>query len=109
MTNEERLKIFSENISEKIRLSGKQQKVIAAELDIPVQSMNNWVKGKSMPRWKTLQNLADYFKCPVTDFVYTNEEMSISFQIEREMRRMKDADLKALLNYAKFLNSSKEG
>lgn len=107
MTNEERLKIFSDNLNAKIEVSGKQQKDIAAALDIPAQSMNNWCKGKAMPRWKTLQNLADYFECPVTDFVYSNEEMSISFQIEREMRRMDDANLKVLLSYAKFINEGR--
>lgn len=107
MTNEERLKIFSDNLNAKIEVSGKQQKDIAAALDIPVQSLNNWCKGKAMPRWKALQNLADYFECPVTDFVYTNEEMSISFQIEREMRRMDDEHLKILLSYAKFINEGK--
>ena len=107
MTNLEQLKIFSENLNLKIKQSGKQQKDVAADLDIPVTSLNNWCKGKSMPRWKTLQIIAEYFDSPITDFVYSAQEMNTSFFIEREMKKMDDSKLKMLLNYAKYLNEQK--
>lgn len=104
MTNAEQLKIFSENLNKKIAKSGKQQKDIAADLDIPVTSLNNWCKGKSIPRWKTLQTIAQYFNSPITDFIYSAQDMSISYFIQREIDMMDDSRLKMLLNYAKYLN-----
>jgi len=108
MTNMERLQAFSANMNKLIEKSGKQQKEVAKDLDIPSQTLNNWCKEKSMPRWGMLQKIADYFKVPVDMLVYPPKEQTIQLQIETESKKMDEWQLKRLLAYAKYLNTNPE-
>lgn len=117
MTNKENLETFSGNLQYLINKSGKQQKDIAIDLDIPVQTLNNWVKGKAMPRWGTIQKLAEYFDVPTTDLVipYTmtliheaSVRINLKKSVDAEIQKMDDSQLKRLLAYAQLLNSNPE-
>lgn len=69
MTFEEQKQIFSKNLTSLIDQSGKQQKDIAKELDVPYTTFNTWVRGTSMPNAARIQMLADYFNVLKTDLL----------------------------------------
>ena len=69
MTDEEQKRIFSKNLGYYISNSGKQQKVIAADLGISPTTFNTWCVGKIMPRMGKVQAIADYFGIGKSDLI----------------------------------------
>lgn len=69
MIDEEQRRVFSKNLNRFIAASGKMQLEIANELGLKTSTLNNWCKGKALPRMSELRMLADYFKAGVTDLI----------------------------------------
>lgn len=88
MTNYEQAVLFGENLKKQITKTGKQQKDIAIELDIPITTLNNWCVGKVMPRYGKLQKLAEYFGCTISDL--TEAEHDSSEDIQEALELYKD-------------------
>ena len=84
MTNHELALLFGENLKKLIEKSGKQQKDIAFDLDIPITTMNNWCVGKVIPRYGKLQMLADYFGCTISEL--TDDKQSTSLDVEKALK-----------------------
>lgn len=106
MKYQDRVEIFAKNLNAEIARSGKQQKEIALELDIPSSTLNNWSTGKVIPRVRMLNKLAEYFKCSIDDLISSSEDTTTKDKLLREVNSMDEALLERLLTYAIFLNHS---
>lgn len=69
MSDQEQTKIFANNLKYYVNKSGKMQKEIAKDLNVPVQTFNSWCKGVCIPRMDKVQQLADYFKIGKSDLL----------------------------------------
>lgn len=61
--------IFATNLKYYVELSNKDQRTICKELGLPEASLSNYLTGKSIPRYKTILMLADYFGISMTDLI----------------------------------------
>lgn len=62
MSDEERKKIFSQNLNNILRLKRKSQIEVANAIGVSQQTFNTWCRGVALPRMGKVQLLADYFK-----------------------------------------------
>lgn len=69
MKNEWDIKIFTDNFEKYLRMSGKNQKEIAAAVGVSAPTVNDWLKGKKMPKMQNVQKLADLFHVNLSDLV----------------------------------------
>ena len=69
MKNEWDIKIFTDNFEKYMRMSGKNQKEIAAAVGVSAPTVNDWLKGKKMPKMHNVQKLADLFHVNLSDLV----------------------------------------
>lgn len=69
MTDDEQKAIFARNLKKQISISGKLQKDIAKDLNIPIQTFNGWCNGVSIPTMGKVQKIADYFKIGKSDLL----------------------------------------
>ena len=69
MKNEWDIKIFTDNFDKYMKLSGKNQKEIAAAVGVSAPTVNDWLKGKKMPKMPNVQKLADCFGVKLSDLV----------------------------------------
>ena len=69
MKNEWDIKIFTDNFDKYMKLSGKNQKEIAAAVGVSAPTVNDWLKGKKMPKMTNVQKLADCFGVKLSDLV----------------------------------------
>lgn len=106
MKYQDRVYTFAKNLNNKITQSGKQQKEVAIELDLPCSTLNNWTTGKVIPGVKMLSRLAEYFKCSIDDLISEPGENNMKDKIVRELNYMDEAMLERVLTYAMFLNHS---
>lgn len=117
MTDLEQKRIISKNLKRLIESSGKEQKQVAADLDINAPTFNQWVNGKAIPSVSMLHTLAEYFAVRIEnivdeqpiriDYLFSEEAKEIAMAFERA-----DSDTKAMVNrllkYATFFNERKE-
>lgn len=82
MDNEKQKQIFSANLKKYIRLSGKMQKDICADLGINPTTFSMWVKGNSIPTVSVIRRLADYFHIGLT--ALTDEFPDRSYYADKE-------------------------
>ena len=61
--------IFAKNLSFYIDRSGKTQKELSLEWDIPTSTINNWVMGKKYPRMDKVELMANYFGILKSDLI----------------------------------------
>lgn len=69
MTDIEQKEIFARNLKRQISISGKMQKDIAKDLNIPIQTFNGWCNGVSIPTMGKVQKIADYFNIGKSDLL----------------------------------------
>lgn len=69
MKNEWDIKIYTDNFEKYMRMSGKNQKEIAAAVGVSAPTVNDWLKGKKMPKMQNVQKLADLFHVNLSDLV----------------------------------------
>lgn len=70
--------IFSKNLGRILSKCGKKQKEVADAIGESQQTMNAWVRGKSIPRMSKVQKLADYFGVQKSVFFTENSETARS-------------------------------
>lgn len=94
MTDKEQKQIFSENLNRYIAKSGKQQKEVAADIDVAPTTLGNWCTGLSMPKYGTIRKLAEYFGCKVSDLSdkQSSSEQYSPAEIERALAFMEKFD-----------------
>ena len=88
MTNEDRLKIFAENLKFYMNRLGYTQKDIAEKLGVTQQAVNIWCTGKGSPRLDKAQTLAQLLNVKMTDLT---EERHPKEQTERpDLQKLMD-------------------
>ena len=73
INDSEQKRIFSDNLTRYIILTGKDQKDIAIELDVNPPTFNQWVNGKAIPSVSTLKRIAAYFGITLSQLVDSPE------------------------------------
>lgn len=63
----EQRELFAKKLSDLIRQSGKTMLQCANGADIPVSTLNNWKRGKSLPGPENLKRLSDFFHVDKSD------------------------------------------
>lgn len=69
MRNDEQQKIFTLNLNNFIRNTGKTQREIADVIGVSPQTFNTWCQGIALPRMGKIQALADYFGINKSDLI----------------------------------------
>ena len=110
MTDKEQREVFGANIRYLVDATGKEQKEIADELDVPPTTFNSWYMGKVVPNIKTLHQLADFFNCSILDLVDEHDDnFAIRHQIVGIFRKHDEREyMKRVLAYLKFLDANPE-
>lgn len=86
MKNEWDIKIFTDNFDKYMKLSGKNQKEVAAAVGVSAPTVNDWLKGKKMPKMPNVQKLADCFGVKLSDLV----EKKVTKEMEKNRDIMVD-------------------
>ncbi|HBI2170904.1 TPA: helix-turn-helix transcriptional regulator [Listeria monocytogenes] len=86
MKNEWDIKIFTDNFDKYMKLSGKNQKEVAAAVGVSAPTVNDWLKGKKMPKMPNVQKLADCFGVKLSDLV----EKKVTKEMEKNSDIMVD-------------------
>lgn len=102
--------LFSNNLNHLIKLSGKTQKQIAADLDIPRTTLSTWCIGRNVPNLITLRKLAEYFNCSISDLIEKQaENFDDTYQLKIIIEKPHDPSfIRRLLAYAKFIEANPE-
>jgi len=58
--------VIAKNLIKLLKLNNLTQKQLADKLDIKLQVVNRWVKGKALPTTKSLDKLASVFNVPLS-------------------------------------------
>lgn len=61
--------IFARNLAFYIERSGKTQKELSLEWDVPTSTINNWVMAKKYPRMDKVELMANYFGILKSDLI----------------------------------------
>lgn len=61
--------IFAKNLAFYIERSGRTQKELSLEWDIPTSTINNWVMAKKYPRMDKVELMANYFGILKSDLI----------------------------------------
>ena len=69
MSKEEVSRIFSENLNRLLKEKDMQQSELARRVGTGAATVNDWVKGRSMPRTPALQKIAAVFGCGMSDLL----------------------------------------
>lgn len=89
--------IFTNNLLHYVELSGKQQKEIAKDISIPIQTFNGWCNGVSIPKMDKIQIIADYFHIPKSSLLEKADKNQLS-----------DEEMQLLEGYRKISEPQKE-
>jgi len=84
MSKEEVSRIFSENLNRLLSEKDMQQLELARRVGTGAATVNDWVKGRSMPRTPALQKIAAVFGCEMSDLL--SAELSGSSHGESELK-----------------------
>lgn len=66
--------IFKENLQYYVQKSGRTQKEIAEIIGVSAPTMNEWIKGKKLPRMDKVEKLANYFGILKSDLIERKKE-----------------------------------
>ena len=69
MSNLGNKKTMAENLAHYIKLSGKTQKDLAAEVGVAYSTFNDWVNGKKYPRIDKIEMLSELFGILKSDLI----------------------------------------
>lgn len=65
---------FSKNLKYYVEMSGKDQKEISAALGIPESTFSCYVTARAIPRYRTIEKIADYFGVKMSDLILEKEK-----------------------------------
>lgn len=66
--------IFRQNLNFYIERSGKNKRIISAEMGIPYTTLVDWANGNKFPRADGIEKLAEYFKILKSDLLEEKDE-----------------------------------
>lgn len=66
--------IFRQNLNFYIERSGKNKRIISAEMGIPYTTLVDWANGNKFPRANGIEKLAEYFKILKSDLLEEKDE-----------------------------------
>lgn len=69
MANKEASRIFSENLKRLLEERNMPQLELAKAIGTGAATVNDWIKGRSMPRSVALQKIASVFGCEMADLL----------------------------------------
>ena len=101
-----RREIFSRNLRNIIKQSGKSQRDIADAVGEKYTTFNMWVTGNSMPRADKLQMIADYFGIRIDELLNETPPVRIKTDIEMTAAELEDLDAEQLArirDYIRFI------
>jgi transcriptional regulator with XRE-family HTH domain len=107
MTDHEQKQIFGRNLNYFIEKTGKNHADIAADLDVPRTTLSTWTAGKSIPGFKMVRQIADYFGCRINSLIEPRENESFEEKLYYLVNQMDEAQMADLLKYAEMLISFK--
>ena len=67
MASKERMEVFRDNLKSQIERFGLNQRKVCGLLDIPEQTMSEWMRLNRYPRVDTIDRLARFFGCRSAD------------------------------------------
>lgn len=92
--------IFARNLAFYIERSGKTQKELSLEWDVPTSTINNWMMGKTYPRMGKIELMANYFGILKSDLIEDKKKQSIITDGLTDSQRM-------LIEFAKTVPEDK--
>lgn len=100
--------IFSYNLKEILREKNVTQRELAKRLDITPQSVNDWCKGKSMPRMRKIDKICHCLNVTRSDLLenhYITKELDL---LINKYNKLNNEGRGQLMDYADFLLSKYE-
>lgn len=91
---------FAHNLQKYIEKKGKTQKEVAEAIGVSAPTLNEWTKGKKLPRMGKIEKLANYFGCEKSDLIEDKENKPIENDGLTENQRV-------LLDFAKSVPDDK--
>lgn len=82
--------IFARNLTFYIERSGKTQKELSLEWDVPTSTINNWVMAKKYPRMDKVELMANYFGILKSDLIEDKTKQSASDGLTEGQRQLID-------------------
>lgn len=103
MSSDTKRKIFAHNLKAQIEKTGLERIQICAMTGIKYNAMCEWIMGHRYPRVDTIDRLARFFGCRVSDLTeeQTPEEMRISSLVD-VFTQLDEEGQKDLIAYARF-------
>ena len=84
--------------------SGGGMRTLARALDIPVQSLSNYLQEGTEPRLANLEKIAEYFGEPISALLMDfGKESSVENQILEEMTKLSKMKKKLVLDFMREL------
>lgn len=83
MSEDERKRIFSNNLNYYMELNNKKQSNLINDLNLNSSTLSNWCNGIMLPRMNKLKLLADYFEIAISDLLEDKKNLNNS-QIKSE-------------------------
>lgn len=102
----EDMKVISSNIQRLLTESGMKQSQLASVLNIPKSSLNEYVKGRTLPKAGNIQKIADYFGLQKSDIdprFSKSSSSSVLKQITYMARQLNSSRQQKLLDFGKQL------
>lgn len=106
MTDEEQKKIIAQNLQFFIDKSGKDQKQIAIDLNIPPTRFNTWVRGRALAPVSQLQRVAAYFRVGLLSIVNKGYAAAREKYLIDNFNCLNEEGKDLLVNYSKLLIKS---
>lgn len=97
-------KIFSYNLREVMRVTGRSRKDLSEALNISYHTITDWVKGKKYPRMDKVEMLANYFGILKSDLI---EDKADNKTISTEEPKLTDGE-KVLIDLFRQIPESKQ-
>ena len=61
--------IFAKNLKDHMKLTNKNRKEVANELNVSYSTLTDWINGKKFPRIEKVEMLAEYFGVSKSDLI----------------------------------------
>lgn len=105
--------VFARNLRNYMESRGRTQKELAEIVGVSAPTMNDWIKGKKLPRMGKIEILANYFGCEKSDLIEDKKEKptiqeddGLSMELKELVERIKtlpEDKVQLLLQLAKSI------
>ena len=102
---------FARNLQYYIAKSGKTQKEVAEAIEVSAPTMNEYIKGKKLPRMGKIEKLANYFGCEKSDLLEDKEKPTAQddglsrdmVELIEEIKKLPEDKIQMLLQVARSI------